>query len=288
MELGFVGIGSMGLPMARCLLKAGHRLRVWNRDPKKAQALAAEGAQVLGKAAEVALKGGVVLSMLSDDAALAAVAEGSGGFLPALGDGLHISLSTVSPAINRRLAKAQAALGGSLVAAPVFGRPDAAAAGKLNIPCSGPEAARARALPILQAFAQRVEAFGEDPGAANVVKLCGNYLIFAATQAMAESLAVAQAQGLDRKAVMGFYSSTNFASPVYQAYGGRLGAEDYSEGGFKLSLAAKDLGLFLAETGAVPAPLGRLLQGRFADAQAQGWGPLDVTALARLLAAERP
>ncbi|HTB23003.1 MAG TPA: NAD(P)-dependent oxidoreductase [bacterium] len=284
MDIGFLGTGSMGLPMARNLLRAGHTLKVWNRSPEKARILVSEGATLAPSPAQAVTPGGIAVTMLSDDTALEGVTKGPEGFLTSLGQGLHLSMSTVSPDLNRRLAKEQALLGGALVAAPVFGRPDAAAAAKLNIPCSGPEAARARALPLLEVLGQCVRDFGEDPGAANVVKLCGNFLILSATQALAECLSVAQANGLDRGAVMDFYSSTNFACPVYKAYGGRLAAEDYSEGGFKLSLAAKDLRLFAGQKGSGHLKLRALLEELFASASARGWDNEDVTALARLVA----
>jgi 3-hydroxyisobutyrate dehydrogenase-like beta-hydroxyacid dehydrogenase len=283
MEIGFLGLGSMGLPMARNLMKTGHRVTVWNRDRSKAQPLEAEGAAVAATPAKAVKAGGVAITMLADDAALAAVVEGPDGILKGLGNGLHISMSTVSPSINQRLAKAHAAHGGALVAAPVFGRPDAAATAKLNIPCSGPAAARIRALPYLQVLGQRVESFGEDPGAANLVKLCGNYLLFALTQSVAEALATAEAGGLDREAVMGFFTSTNFNCPAYAVYGGRVASEDYAEGGFKMSLAHKDLRLFSAQPGAQGLPLRALLERNFDAAHAKGWDGLDVTALARLL-----
>jgi 3-hydroxyisobutyrate dehydrogenase-like beta-hydroxyacid dehydrogenase len=283
MDIGFLGTGSMGLPMARNLLKAGHTLKVWNRSPDKAQVLVSEGAILAPSPAQTVAPGGIAITMLSDDAALEGVALGSDGFLQALERGLHLSMSTVSPDLNRRLAKEQGLLGGALVAAPVFGRPDAAAAAKLNIPCSGPAAALARAMPLLEVLGQTVRDFGEDPGAANVVKLCGNFLILSATQAMAECLSVARSNGLDRTAVMDFYSSTNFACPVYKAYGSRLAAEDYSAGGFKLSLAAKDLRLFAAQTGSGALKLQALLGELFASASAKGWDNDDVTALARLV-----
>ena len=287
MDIGFIGAGSMGQPMARNLLKAGHRLKVWNRSMAKTRHLVAEGATAVTSPAKAATPGGVVVTMLSDDTALASVAEGADGFVGALGNGLHLSMSTVSPAVNRRLGLAQVALGGMLVAAPVFGRPDAAAAGKLNIACSGPAAGRVRAMPLLQLLGQRVQDFGDDPGAANVIKLCGNFLIFAATQALAESLAVAGANGLDKQDAMDFFASTSFACPVYKAYGDRVAAEDYTEGGFKLGLAAKDLRLFSQQEGTEGLLLQALLKGRFDAAVSQGWTELDVTALARLVGKER-
>jgi 3-hydroxyisobutyrate dehydrogenase-like beta-hydroxyacid dehydrogenase len=221
--------------------------------------------------------------MLSDDAALSAVAQGPGGFLPRLGAGLHISMSTVGPDTNRALAKAQAGLGGALVAAPVFGRPDAAAAGQLFIPAAGPAAALQRARPLLSLLGQRVESFGEDPGAANIVKLCGNYLLLAATQSLGEAMQVAEANGLDRSAVMDFYTSTFLAAPSLKAYGSRVARRDFAPGGFKLSLAAKDLRLFSAQKGTAGLPVNTLINAGLARLLARGEGEQDATALARLL-----
>jgi 3-hydroxyisobutyrate dehydrogenase-like beta-hydroxyacid dehydrogenase len=279
-NIGFVGLGSMGQGMALNLVKAGYQVKVYNRTAAKAGALVAAGAKAVAHPDEAADPGGIVVSMVSDDASLLALAQGPHGFGPALGKGgLHISMSTVNPATNRLLADELQAQGSSLVAAPVFGRPDAAAAAKLFIPCSGPSASRARALEVLNFLGQRVADFGEEVGAANVIKLSGNYLLVAATQAIAESLAVAEANGVPRQEAMDFFTSTVFACPAYINYGNRIAAEDYAPGGFKLSLGAKDLRLFSSQPGAQGLPLNDLINRNLAKALQAGQGDLDVTAI---------
>lgn len=279
-SLGFVGLGSMGLPMARNLIQAGHSLKVYNRSSTKALALVDLGAHLAALPVDVAEPGGVVISMLADDAALLNLSAGPHGFGGALGrGGLHISMSTVDPSTNRKLGSELEALGGALVAAPVFGRPDAAAAAKLFIPYSGPTWAKERALPFLKALGQGATDFGPEIGAANLVKLGGNYLLLAATQAIAECLAVAEAGGVDRRAAMDFLSATVFACPAYINYGKRIAARDYALGGFKLSLGAKDLGLFAGQKGATGLPLSGLLNERLAKALEAGQGDWDVTAV---------
>ena len=282
-SVAFLGLGSMGQGMARRLLKAGIPLTVWNRSQAKALPLLAEGARWADSPAQAVSAGGVAITMLSDDAALIEVAQGPQGFSPRLAQGLHISMSTVGPGTNRKLAEAQASLGGALVAAPVFGRPDAAAAGLLNIPAPGPAAALERARPLLSLLGQRMESFGEEPGAASMVKLCGNYLLLAATQAMGESMLAAEANGLDRAQVMDFFTSTFLAAPSLKVYGARVARRDFAPGGFKLSLAAKDLRLFSQQRGSDSLPVNALVNAGLAELLARGLGEQDATALARLL-----
>jgi len=277
--VAFLGLGSMGQGMARRLLKAGVPLTVWNRSKAKAEPLLAEGATWAESPDRAVAPGGVAITMLSDDAALTAVA---GAFMARLGQGLHISMSTVGPGTNRSLAEAQAKLGGALVAAPVFGRPDAAAAGLLYIPASGAAAALERARPLLSLMGQRVEGFGEEPGAASMVKLCGNYLLLAATQALGESMHAAEANGLDRAQVMDFFTSTFLAAPSLKVYGGRVARRDFAPGGFKLSLAAKDLRLFSQQEGAKGLPVNALVNAGLAALLARGQGESDATALVSL------
>jgi 3-hydroxyisobutyrate dehydrogenase-like beta-hydroxyacid dehydrogenase len=278
--VAFLGLGSMGQGMARRLLKAGIPLTVWNRSKAKAEPLLDEGAAWAESPAQAVAPSGVAITMLSDDAALKQVAQ---AFIPRLAQGLHISMSTVGPDTSRLLAAEQARLGGALVAAPVFGRPDAAAAGLLFIPASGPATALERARPLLSLLGQRVEAFGEDAGAASMVKLCGNYLLLAATQALGESMQAAEANGLDRAQVMDFFTSTFLAAPSLKAYGSRVARRDFAPGGFKLSLAAKDLRLFSQQQGTAGLPVNALVNAGLAELLARGQGEQDATALARLL-----
>ena len=174
--IGFIGLGAMGGPMARRLLETGHPLRVWNRSAGKMEALLGLGAAAATTSPAEAARGGIVITMLADDQALEAVTLGDAGILAGLGEnGLHVSMSTIAPATARRLAEAHAERGVAYLAAPVFGRPDVAAAGKLWVLASGTDAAKERARPLLEAMGQKVFDFGDDPGAANVVKLAGNF-----------------------------------------------------------------------------------------------------------------
>lgn len=285
-SIGFIGLGNMGEAMARNLIEAGFELRAYNRTASKAQALA--HAHAVATPAEAAREGGIVITMVANDAALEEVVHGAGGFAAALGrDGLHISMSTVSSAIARRLAQVHAQHGSHYLAAPVFGRPEAAAARKLWICQSGSDEAKRRARPVLEHLGQGIHDFGSDPGAANVVKLCGNFLILAAIEAMAEALALAEKSGLERAAVSSFFGQSIFACPIYQNYGRILAARQYQPAGFKLALGMKDVRLVResAEAAQVPMPIGSLLHERMLASLAKGREDLDWTAI-ELLAAE--
>ena len=280
--IGFIGTGMMGQPMARNLLRAGFALKVFNRTAQKTQALAAEGAQAVPTAAAVASEGGIVVTMLANDQAVEETAFGPNGFGPRLRGGLHISMSTIAPAAAERLAALHREHGSRYLAAPVFGRPDAAAAKKLWICVSGEAAAKERARPLFDAMGQGVFDFGDRPGAANVVKLSGNYLILAATQAMAEAFTLAEKNGIARTAVADLFGSTLFACPVYQAYGKFVAEENYEPARFKLALGLKDIGLVLdaGRAAEVPMPIASLLQQRMLSAMAKGRRDLDWSAIA--------
>lgn len=281
--IGFIGLGQMGEPMAHNLLKAGFQLSVYNRTRAKAESLAKQGARVVDQPSQASTPGGIVVTMLANDAALEAVVLGPNGIAEALGEGgTHISMSTISPETARRLAQEHERRGSRYLAAPVFGRPEAAAAAKLWICVSGSDAAQKAAAPVLQALGQGVHAFGEDPGAANVVKLAGNFLIASAIEALAESLALSEKNGIDRTALAGFFAQTIFACPIYKNYGRIIATEQYEPPGFKLALGMKDIGLVLdtAQRSQVPMPLASLLRDRLIGSLANGRQDLDWTAIA--------
>lgn len=286
--IAFIGLGSMGAPMAGNLLASGVPLTVFNRSKARAQPLTAAGARLADTPAATVASGGIVVTMLANDAALEEVALGHDGFVDRLGkDGLHISMSTVSPETSRRLADAHARRGSLFLAAPVFGRPEAAAARKLWICQSGAAAAKERARPVLEALGQGIHDFGDDPGAANVVKLSGNFLILSAVEAMAEALALAEKNGVDRNALAGFLGQTIFACPIYQNYSRILAERAYEPAGFKLELGMKDVRLVrdVAEHATLPMPLADLLHERLLTSLAKGRAQLDWTAI-ELLSAE--
>ena len=271
--IGFIGLGGMGSAMAANLLKVGYGLRVYNRTLEKARPLAALGAVQVDSPAAAADAGGIVVTMLTNDAAVEEVALGESGFGEALGEGgVHVSMSTISPEAARRLSERHAARGTQYVAAPVFGKPDAAAAQKLWIATSGPDAAKARVRPLLDAMGQGIYDFGGDAGAANVVKLTGNFLLGAAIEAMGEAFTLAQKSGLSRQAVYELFSETLFACPVYKNYGKLIAEEHYQPVGAVPSLIRKDFGLVLqeAKTNMVPMPLAGLVHDRLTAMVAKG------------------
>jgi 3-hydroxyisobutyrate dehydrogenase-like beta-hydroxyacid dehydrogenase len=269
--------------MAANLLAAGHKLKVYNRTASKAAALKARGAIVAANAADVAMPGAVVFTMLSDDRALDELCAGQPSFVEKLGaGGVHVSLSTVAPATSKRLAAEHRKHGVDYVCAPVFGRPEAAAAAKLWICASGPAAARERVLPLLALLGQRTFDFGDDAGAAHVVKLCGNFLIASALEALAEAFTLAEKNGVDPAAVLQMIGDTLFACPVYQNYGKLIVGGNFETAKFRLALGLKDVNLALQTAAAseMPMPLASLLRDRLLASTAKGRKDWDWTALA--------
>ncbi len=218
-------------------------------------------------------EGGIVITMLTNDAAVQNVAFGDAGFGQKLGTGgIHVSMSTIAPETSRHLAALHSQQQSYYVAAPVFGKPDAAAAQKLWIAASGPSEAKSRVQPLLDAMSQGVYDFGDDPGAAHVVKLTGNFMFGAAIEAMGEAFTLAQKNGISRTAVYDFFTQTLFACPVYKNYGRLIAEEHYQPIGAVPSLIRKDFGLILAASkeASVPMPLASLVHDRLTAMVAKG------------------
>jgi 3-hydroxyisobutyrate dehydrogenase-like beta-hydroxyacid dehydrogenase len=273
----------MGEPMAANLLAAGYKLRVYNRTASKADALVANGAARVERAGDVATTGGIAITMVADNAALESVTMGADGLAERLGHGgIHISMSTVAPATSRRLAEHHAGRGGTYIAAPVFGRPDAAKAKRLWIVTSGPTAQKEAIRPVLEAMGQSIFDFGEDPGAANVTKLCGNFLIAANLEAMSEAFAMAEKQGVDRTAVAEMFAKTLFACPIYLGYGRAVAAKRFTPVGFRMPLGLKDIELALrtAEEVTMALPTASLVRDRMLASLAKGREDMDWSAIA--------
>ncbi len=282
-SIGFIGLGSMGEPMARNLLRAGYRLRVYNRTSSKAQALAAEGAEVVETLREVINPDGIVISMVANDHALDEIVFGEKGIGEVLGPGgIHISMSTISPQTAQKLATHHEKLGTAYLAAPVFGRPEAASEKKLWVCLAGDHKAKERARPVLEELCQGIFDFGEKPEAANVVKLAGNFLIGAAIEAMAEAYTFVEKNGLSREDVADLFSKTFLSCPIYQNYGKVIARQEYKPAGFKVSLGLKDINLLsrTAATSRTPMPVAALLQERLQTAVNKGRSDMDWTALA--------
>lgn len=286
MKVGFIGLGNMGMPMAANLIKAGHELTVYNRTPAKGQPLIEQGARRVENIAE-ACQGNVVITMLSDDGALESVVFGNKGIAQSLPPGgIHISASTISVALSDRLAAAHRERGQKFVAAPVFGRPEAAATAKLFVVVAGEDEAVEICVPLFDAIGQRTFRFGQKPSSANLVKVSGNFLIASVLESLGEVLALAGKGGLDQKQFLDFLTSTLFNAPVYKTYGGLIIEKKFQPAGFAAPLGLKDTRLTLS-AGAmfrVPLPIASLLRDRFLSLLARGGESLDWSAIAQLAA----
>ncbi|MEJ2658658.1 MAG: NAD(P)-dependent oxidoreductase [Desulfobacterales bacterium] len=282
-KIGFIGMGMMGLPMARNLLKAGYDLIVYNRTPEKASSLIELGAIVEKNAINVAQPGGIVMSCVSEDSALTAVVGESGELAERLGkDGIHVSMSTILPKTAARLASQQSTFGGYYVAAPVMGRPDIVQAKKQSYFIAGDENAKKRVRPLLEAIGMKIFDFGSLPEGANIAKLAANFLIASAIEAMAEAFTFVSKNRGDADKLLEALGSTLFACPIYQNYGRLILDKNYKEPLFSLKLGLKDIRL-VSETAAqsnTPMRFGRVLQDRFSEAVAHGLSNYDWTGIA--------
>jgi len=274
----------MGSAMAANLLRAGNDVTVFNRSPDKTRPLLELGAhQAAGVAG--ACNGETVVTMLADDAAVAHVALAADGIVGSLRPGaIHISMSTISMALSKELARAHAEAGQRFVAAPVFGRPDMAAAAKLFIIAAGDPAAVGACRPLFDAMGQKTISIGTEPAAANLAKLSGNFLLGSAIEALGEAIALVGKAGIDRRAFVDLLTSTIFPAPAYANYGGAIADEKFHPAGFAAPLGFKDIRLTLAaaESLRVPMPLGSLLHDRFLRLLVQGGDDLDWAAVGGL------
>ncbi len=270
----------MGQAMAKNLLHVGHKVTVYNRTRQHSERLAAEGAHVAETPAGAALEEAAI-TMLADDRAVEAVIFGENGLLEAMLPGaLHISMSTISAALSERLAAAHREKGQRYLAAPVFGRPEAAAAAKLFIVAAGAKADIAEAQPLFDAMGQRTFDVGEKPEQANILKLCGNFLISCVIESMSEVFAVSAKAGVEASTVFDLFTSTLFSAPVYKTYGTILMEKKFSPAAFKLALGFKDNRLMLeaAANLQTPMPFASVVRDQFLSALANGRGDLDWSA----------
>jgi 3-hydroxyisobutyrate dehydrogenase-like beta-hydroxyacid dehydrogenase len=272
--------------MAANLLKAGHQVKVYNRTPGKAQALVDLGAQAYAHVSEVC-RGEAVITMLTNDDAVEGVVSAEQGIIASLPKGaVHISSSTISVALSGRLAKAHEVAGQRFVAAPVFGRQDAAAEGKLFLMVGGAPEAVSTCMPLFEALGQRTFVMAERPEAANLIKLSGNFLIAAAIEALGEAMALVGKGGVDTERYLDLLTSTLFNAPVYKTYGSLIVGGKFEPAGFAAPLGQKDIRLALAaaEDLRVPMPLASLLRDRFLTLLAHGGDALDWSAIGALAA----
>ena len=288
MDIGFIGLGNMGRGMAMNLIQAGHQVTVYNRSPEKVEVLVQRSAIAARTVAE-ASNGEVVFTMLSDDQAVESVTFGhpdiGNGILASLAPGAtHVSSSTISVALSECLAAAHAEAGQRYAAAPVFGRPEAAAAAKLFVVAAGEPQVLQALSSLFDAIGQRTFVVSEQPQAANLVKLSGNFLIASAIESVGEAVALVAKAGVDRMQYVDILTSTLFGAPAYQIYGGLIARQEFEPAGFAASLGLKDIGLVLAaaEQLQVPLPVASLLRDRLLTLVATGSGQLDWSAIATL------
>jgi 3-hydroxyisobutyrate dehydrogenase-like beta-hydroxyacid dehydrogenase len=286
MKLGFVGLGRMGANMARNLLSAGHEVCVYNRTRDKAEALKNDGARIAGSPAEAAQDSDAVLSMLADDAAVEGVTFGKQGIAAGLAPGAaHISQSTISIALARKLADEHAKHHQTYLSAPVFGRPDAAAAKRLIVVAAGDARAVARFQPVFEAIGRQTFVAGPEAWQANALKVCGNFMIASMLETFGEAFATMRKAGVEPHLFLDVMNEL-FGSPVYKGYGGTIAGGVFEPAGFALKLGLKDVGLVLdaAKELAVPMPFASVLRDQCLSAIANGQGEMDWSSVALVAA----
>jgi 3-hydroxyisobutyrate dehydrogenase-like beta-hydroxyacid dehydrogenase len=277
----------MGSGMASSLIKAGHEVVVYNRTAEKAAPLVALGARAAQNVADACSGSEAVITMLAEDSAVEGVAFGDGGIVSTLAAGaIHVSCSTISVDLSQRLAQAHAKASQAYVAAPVFGRPEAAATAKLFIVACGAIDAIDRCRPAFDAIGQRTFVMSPRPETANLVKLSGNFLIASVIESLGEAMALVGKGGVDLPAYVDLLTSTLFSAPVYRTYGGLIAERRFEPAGFAAPLGQKDIRLALAaaEDLCVPMPLASLLRDRFLTLLAHGGDKLDWSAVGHLAA----
>jgi 3-hydroxyisobutyrate dehydrogenase-like beta-hydroxyacid dehydrogenase len=286
MTIGFLGAGNMGEPMARNLLRAGHQLRVFNRTRARAAALEEAGAMAVSSVSEAVSGADVLITMLANDDAVRETLLGTSAAIDALGgDAIHISMSTISVRLSKELAREHARRGQSFVAAPVLGRPDAAAEKRLWIIAAGTRATIDRCTPIFDALGRGVSVVGEQPWQANVAKIAVNFTLAAALEAMGEATALIRKSDVEPRVFIEVLNAL-FRSPVYENYGRMIADRTFEPAGFRLALGLKDVGLALdaSRDAAVPMPMAGVMRDQFLSAVAHGLEDADWSAISEIAA----
>jgi 3-hydroxyisobutyrate dehydrogenase-like beta-hydroxyacid dehydrogenase len=286
MRIGFVGLGRMGGAMARNLCLGGHEVHVYNRTREKAEELTVDGAIVADSPAEACRRATAVFTMLADDTAVSDVVFGEHGIASGLErDSAHISSSTISTAFTQQLAQEHAKHGQGFISAPVFGRPEAAANKQLLLAIAGKADLILRCQPLFDAIGRRSFVVGDQPWQANLVKLCGNFMIAAMMEAFGESFATLRKGEINHHKFLEIMNEL-FASPVYKNYGQKIANEDFEPAGFTLKLGLKDIrqAVDAADDLQAPMPLASVLRDNFLSAMAHGQGHMDWSSLGKVMA----
>jgi len=283
MQIGFIGLGSLGTPIAMNILESGHTLHVYNRTVSKAKPLADKGAIVSQSVTALAKECDIVFTIVSDDAALKEISGGANGLVKNMKPGsIHVSMSTILPRTAGEISILHNEQKQHYLASPVFGRPEAAAAKKLNFAISGPEKIRTKIEPLLKdAGAAGVWHFGDNITAANTVKLCGNFLIAGALEAIGESVNLADASGVKPQEMWNMFLQTIFNAPVYHNYSNIILNKKFEPAAFTARLGLKDLNLVLQQADAAKQemPLANLVKDRMQRLVNSGKGEIDWSAV---------
>jgi len=280
-EFGFIGIGQMGRAMVENWLALGYRIRVFNRTREKIVPLLEKGAWEATTPLEAIVPGGIVMSCVADDAALLAIFSDREMFRRLGPDGVHVSMSTILPRTARLLAEHHRQEGGTYVAAPVMGRPDVVASRRQTYYISGPEKARVRVRPLLEAISRKVLDLGETPEAAHLAKLASNFLIATVVESLGEAFAFVQKNGLSPAVFFETITEFLFDCFIYRRYGEHLLSSQFREPLFRLKLGLKDMQLLTqaAAESHTPMPFLSILRERYLASLAQGHGDWDWTAI---------
>ena len=278
MDVGFIGLGKMGIAMARNLVKDGHTVRAWNRSPVDAAGL------TLVKSAAEAFEADAVFTMLADDAAVRAVVLDGGLLDNVRKHTVHIGCSTISIDFADELAARHEEAGVGYISAPVFGRPDVAEAAQLNVVAGGAPNLIDKVAPLLAAVGKKTWVMGTQPSQANAAKIAGNMMIAMAIEAMAEATLLSEGNGVAPKAFFELILDALFGCRVYQSYGAKIVAEEYSPG-FKMSLGLKDLRLATeaAERAGKKLPMLDTVRDQMTEAVQSGLGDKDWSAVAEFM-----
>lgn len=286
MKIAFIGLGRMGVGMARNLLRAGHSVTVFNRTREKAEAFASSGARVASSPADACRDTEIVMTMVADDPALEEIVFGIDGIASAMkNDCIHVSHSTISTALARRLTAEHAKRNQGYLSVPVFGRPEHAESKNLVVVAAGPSALLDRCRPLFDAIGRQTFVIGAEPWQANVAKVCGNFMVISMIESLGEAYATLRKAGVAPETFLEIINSL-MASPILALYGRIVAQEKFDPAGFALKLGLKDVRLVLAaaEECAAPMPLASLVHDHLLSALAQGQGEMDWSSMTQVIA----
>jgi 3-hydroxyisobutyrate dehydrogenase-like beta-hydroxyacid dehydrogenase len=285
MKIAFIGLGRMGMGMARNLVRAGHTVAVFNRSREKADALAGSAARVANSPADACTDAEVIMTMVADDYAVEHIVFGNDGIASAMKkDSIHVSHSTISTALARRLTAEHAERKQGYLSVPVFGRPEHAESKNLVVVAAGPSDLVDRCRPLFDAIGRQTFVIGTEPWQANVAKVCGNFMVISMIESLGEAYATLRKAGVAPEMFLEIINSL-MASPILALYGRIISEEQFEPAGFALKLGLKDVRLVLAaaEECAAPMPLASLVHDHLLSALAQGQGEMDWSSMTQVI-----